>query len=118
MTAAITGTGTTFLIASQTAWICDAKARAEDGLRSLSSRRSAPPMKDFVPAPVRIRARRCGVVEAVWRVERREEKREEVRMFSLRGLEMVMVAVREVGERVVVERRMAGEVGEGGVVVV
>lgn len=68
------------------------RAAAASG-RLDSSFRSAPPMKDFGPAPVRVMARRLGVCEIWFRVEVRVVRRGVVREFSFFGRVIVRWAI-------------------------
>lgn len=101
---AIIGTGHV-RIAVHAPWtfVMNFRAAAASG-RVDSSVRSAPPMKDFGPAPVRVMARRLGVLEIWCRVEVRVVRRGVVREFSFLGRVIVRWAILVVLWRVQVVR--------------
>lgn len=93
---AMTGTGQV-RIAVHVSWTDVMNLRAAVALgRVDSSVRSAPPMKDLGPAPVRVTARRFGVFEIEDRVSVRDFKRGVEREFSFLGREIVRWAILEV----------------------
>ena len=85
---AIIGTGHV-RIAVHAPWtfVMNFRAAAASG-RVDSSVRSAPPMKDFGPAPVRVMARRLGVLEIWCRVEVRVVRREDILSWGIWRVEL------------------------------